>query len=197
MMAHALYPIFLDLRGRRVLLVGGGAVGARKARELLAAGADVTVVAPRVGDEVSALAAAGRLRWLQRAFVPEDLEGAWLAVAATNDPTVNREVRRNAEARRIFLNSVDDPAAATAYAGSVLRRGPVTLALSSGGRAPAVCRLLRQALERGAPLPEEEELRRLVERAEALRGAWRAGGVPMERRFSALLQDLLAEEGRP
>jgi siroheme synthase-like protein len=195
-MAAVLYPLFLDLRGRTVVVVGAGPVGAHKALELLRAGAAVTVVAPAAVAEIAGLAAAGRLRWLRRPFAPADLDGAFLVVAATADPAVNGAVAEAAEARCRFVNSVDDPAHATAYAGSVVRRGPVTVALSTSGRAPAVSKLLRQLLD--AVLPEEAVLERWVERAEALRRGWRAGGVPMERRFAALLRDLLsAEEVRP
>ena len=103
---------------------------------------------------------------------PRDLDGAWLAVAAA-PPEVNRAVGVEAERRRVFVNAVDDPRAATAYAGGVIRRGGVTVAISTDGRAPALAGLLREGIE--ALLPEQ--VGAWVERAEALRAGWRAEGV--------------------
>jgi uroporphyrin-III C-methyltransferase/precorrin-2 dehydrogenase/sirohydrochlorin ferrochelatase len=176
-----LAPLFLKLSGRRVLLVGGGAVAVSKLEGLLRAGAMVRVVAPEFRPEVAA-AAVERVR---RGFEPSDLEGAWLAVAAAT-PEVNREVAREAERRRVFVNAVDDPASATAYAGGVVRRDGVTVAVSTGGRAPALAGLLREGIE--ALLPER--LDAWLERAESLRGRWRSEGVPMAERRPRLLTAL-------
>lgn len=185
-----------------MLVVGGGSVGGQKALGLLRAGARVTVVAPRAGAEVAGAAAAGRLCWEARAFRPADLDGTCLVVAATSDRRVNAQVARCAAAARVFVNSVDDPHNATAYAAAVLERGPVTVAFSTGGRAPAVGRLLRDLV--AAVLPAEDEVRSWVERAEGLRRRWREAGVPVRARYGELLRDLLAstepatkEGGRP
>jgi uroporphyrin-III C-methyltransferase / precorrin-2 dehydrogenase / sirohydrochlorin ferrochelatase len=176
-----LLPLFLKLSGRRVLVVGGGAMAASKLEALLRAGAEVRVVAPEVRPEI-----AGRgVRVERRPFAPADLDGAWLVVAAAT-PEVNREVAREAERRRVFVNAVDDPASATAYAGGVVRRGGVAVAISTGGRAPALAGLLREGIE--ALLPER--LGPWVERAEALRARWKADAVPMEARRPLLLQAL-------
>ena len=115
-----LYPVFLKLEGRKVLLVGGGTVAASKLDGLLAAGARVTVVAPEID---AALEREGVERQ-QRPFAPPDLDGVWWAVAAAT-PEVNRQVQAAAEARQLFVNAVDDPAHATAYLGGVVRRGDV------------------------------------------------------------------------
>jgi uroporphyrin-III C-methyltransferase / precorrin-2 dehydrogenase / sirohydrochlorin ferrochelatase len=135
MMAAApeLFPVFLKLAGRRVLVVGAGPVAASKIQGLLSAGADVTVVAPDMHTDIER-AAVTRVR---RPFAPGDLEGAWLVVAAAT-PDVNREVARAAEAKSLFVNAVDDPPNATAYLGGIVRRGDVTFAISTGGRAPAL-----------------------------------------------------------
>src|SRR6266700_957434 len=107
-----LLPLFLNLAGRRVLLVGGGPVAAAKLQQLLAAGADAHVVAPEVVEEIDRAAASCGVVIDRRPFVPGDLDRAWLVVAAAT-PEVNREVAAAAEARRIFMNAADDPANAS------------------------------------------------------------------------------------
>jgi len=176
-----LHPQFLKLAGRRVLVVGGGPVAAAKLAQLAGTGADLLVVAPEVRPEIEATGA----RVERRPFRPEDLDGAWFAVAAA-PPEVNRAVAAEAERRRIFVNAVDDPSAASSYAGGVVRRGPVTVALSTGGRAPALAGLLREGIE--ALLPEQVEA--WTEQAESLRARWRAAKVPMEARRPLLLEAL-------
>src|SRR5258706_14702319 len=119
-----LFPVFLKLEGRAVLLVGGGTVARAKLPELLRAGARVTVVAPEVHDEIRARA----VTVLARRFVPGDVDGAWLVVAAAS-PEVNRDVAAAAEARRVFVNAVDDADRASAYTAGVCRKGGVTIAV--------------------------------------------------------------------
>jgi uroporphyrin-III C-methyltransferase / precorrin-2 dehydrogenase / sirohydrochlorin ferrochelatase len=177
----ALLPVFLRLSGRRVLLVGGGNVAAAKLPALLETGATVTVVAPEILEEIASSPVELRLR----PFRADDLEGAWFVVAAAT-PDVNRHVRAAAEALRVFVNAVDDPASASAYTGGVLRRGGVTVAVSTEGRAPALAGLLREAL--AAVLPEEIDV--WVAEAHALRERQRLTGVPMGRRRPLLLEVL-------
>jgi uroporphyrin-III C-methyltransferase/precorrin-2 dehydrogenase/sirohydrochlorin ferrochelatase len=184
-----LFPVFLKLAGRRVLVVGGGEVAASKIEGLLRAGASVTVVAPAVAPAIVASGAAVE----RRAFRASDLDGVWFVVSAAT-PDVNREVARIAEAHRVFVNAVDDPPSASAYLGGVVRRQGVTLAISTDGRAPALAGLLREGFD--ALLPAD--LDRWLERADALRREWRAGQVPMEQRRPKLLDalvDLYAERG--
>jgi uroporphyrin-III C-methyltransferase/precorrin-2 dehydrogenase/sirohydrochlorin ferrochelatase len=190
-----LLPLFLNLTGRNVVLVGGGPVAAAKLRQLLAAGARVRVVAPEVTDEIaSAVArpALPRVELAQRPFEPADLDGAWLVVAAAT-PEVNRRVADEAETRRLFVNAVDDPANATAFLSGVVRRDGVTLAISTSGAAPALTALLREGLD--ALLPRN--LAGWVWQARAARVAWRREGVPMEARKPRLLQALNELYGRP
>lgn len=185
-MSEALFPLFLRLAGRRALVVGGGRVAAAKVFALVPTGARVAVVAPEVRPEILSSGAAVE----RRRFTPHDLDGAWLVVAAAT-PEVNREVAAAAEARRILCNAVDDPRNATAFAAGVVRRGGATVAISTGGRAPALAGLLREAL--AALLPEELEEWTAV--AERLRAEQRREGLPMEERRPALLralQDLYA-----
>lgn len=181
--AHAerLFPTFLKLAGRKVLVVGGGAVAVGKHAGLCAAGAVVTVVAPAVDR---------RLRQpgttvVDRPFVPSDLDDVWFVVAAAT-PEVNRAVAAAAEARCLFVNAVDDPAAASAYAAGVIRRGDITIAISTASSAPALTGLLREGLE--ALLPKDID--GWTETARAARLRWREQRVPMPARRPLLLQAL-------
>jgi sulfate adenylyltransferase len=177
----ALFPVFLKLSGRRVVIVGAGPVAASKVKSVLDAGAQVTVIAPEVVPELER----PDLTLVRRAFRPADLDGAWLVVAAA-PPEVNREVRAAAEQRGVFVNAVDSPETCSAYAGGVLTRGGVTVAVSSNGEAPALAGLLREALESVLP----EDLDRWLVEARAQRKKWRAEGVPMPQRRPLLLQAL-------
>jgi uroporphyrin-III C-methyltransferase/precorrin-2 dehydrogenase/sirohydrochlorin ferrochelatase len=174
-----LLPAFLKLEGRRVLLVGGGRVAASKLPALLRAGADVTVVSPDVVPEISAAGVVVH----RRAFVESDLDGVWYVVSAAT-PDVNRHVGAAAEARRLFVNAVDDPRHATAYAAATVRRGYVTLAVSTGGRAPGLAALIARGVERLLP----EDLERWLAAADSARAGWRANGTPMTVRSPLLLR---------
>jgi len=202
-----LLPLFLNLTGRTVLLVGGGPVAASKLGQLVAAGASVRVVAPEVRDEIEGLARSlepdgstpgnahltpgnahlPTITIARRAFAPADLEGVWLVVAAAI-PEVNREVAEAAERLHLFVNAVDDPANASAYLSGVVRRDGVTLAISTSGDAPALTSLLREGLD--AMLPRE--LGAWVEEARLERAEWRRERVPMQERKPRLLRALNA-----
>lgn len=145
--ASSLYPAELILVGRRCVVIGAGRVAARKIAELVLCGADVHVVAPDVDSEIRARAAAGELTIAQRPYREGDLDGAWLALAATPDPNVNRAVRDEAERRRVWLNSADDPANCSFTLPARLRRGRLLVTVSTGGRSPAVAAWVRQQLE--------------------------------------------------
>jgi uroporphyrin-III C-methyltransferase/precorrin-2 dehydrogenase/sirohydrochlorin ferrochelatase len=146
------------------------------------------VVAPEVCDEIRH----APVTVVQREFVPSDLEGAWLVVAAA-PPAVNQQVAAAAEARHLIVNAVDDPANATAYFGGVVRRDDVIVAISTSGVAPAMAGLLREALD--AVLPRELEAWMDVAREE--RALWRRDGVPMEKRRPMLLRALNRLYGVP
>ena len=182
-MSAALFPVFLKLAGRRVLVVGGGPVATSKIDALVAARAEITVIAPVMTPGIDASPVTRH----RREFRPDDVEGAWLVVAAAT-PEVNREVARAAEARGVFVNAVDDPPNATAYLGGVVRRAGVTLAISTNGQAPALAGLLREALD--AVLPAD--LDRWVAEARAIRPGWIAKQVPMADRRPQLLRALNA-----
>ncbi|WP_429077776.1 siroheme synthase CysG [Aeromonas veronii] len=145
-------PIFCRLDNKPVLLVGGGEVAERKARLLLDAGTHLTVVAPELDPELAELAANGSIEWLAGEFVPEQLAGKWLVVAATDRREVNALVYQSANRARIFANVVDDPKRSSFIMPSIIDRSPLMVAISSGGKAPVLARLLREKLE--ALLPE-------------------------------------------
>ncbi len=142
------YPIQLDLQGRRCLVVGGGAVGTRKAGTLCACGAEVVVVSPEATAELAAWAKAGRLRWHRRAYETSDLEGVFLAFGATDDEALNR--RLSAEARRcgVLCNIADRPELCDFILPALLRRGDLVITVSTSGKSPALAKRLRRELER-------------------------------------------------
>ncbi|SCG65298.1 uroporphyrinogen-III C-methyltransferase [Micromonospora halophytica] len=127
------YPLGLRLAGRRVVVVGGGAVATRRVPALLDAGADVFLVAPELTPALHAHVDAGRVHWAPRRFVPDDLDGAWLVQVAVDDPLAAASVSAAAAERKIFCVRADDRAAATAWTPAVTRHGPVTVAVLGGG----------------------------------------------------------------
>jgi siroheme synthase-like protein len=182
------FPLFLRLGGLRVLVVGGGSVALEKARTLALAGARVRVVAPEIQSDFDDVADS----FEARPFADADLDDAWLVIAAAT-PDVNRNVKLAADRRRIFVVAVDDVASCSAIGAAQLRRGGLTLAISSDGRAPALVALLRRALEQVLP----DEVAQWVELAERSRGEWRAAKIPFAQRRPQLLRALNAlYEGR-
>ena len=141
------YPVYLNLRGRRCVIVGGGTVAEGKISRLLDSGADICVVSPDATPGILRFADDGNVRWEQREYQHGDLEGAFIAIAATNVREVNRRIFAEAEERGIMLNAVDDPPNCSFIAPSIVRRGPVTLAISTGGVSPALARKLRESLQ--------------------------------------------------
>ena len=170
------YPVNLLVAGRRCVVVGGGRIAARKIEALLDAGAEVHVVASELAPEVRAWRDARRLSAEERGFEAADLDGAWLATAATDDPDVNRTVADAAEARRIWCNAADDPANCSFTLMSVVRQGDLVVTIGTGGRSPALATYLRDHV-REEMGPEWAELLELL--AEA-RGRVRASGISSE-----------------
>lgn len=143
------YPVNLLVAGRRCVVVGGGAVAARKVSGLVEAGAEVVVVAPVVCAEIRGLSG---VAVVGREYRSGDLDGAWLAFAATGDASVNGQVHADGEAARVWVNAADDPTACSAILPAVLRRGPVVVAVSTSGRSPALAGWIRDTVaERVGP----------------------------------------------
>lgn len=182
---EALFPLFLKLSGRQVLVVGGGPVATAKVGALLETGAKILVVAPELRPELEALENSGKISIERRCFEASDLGSVWLVVAAAL-PEVNRLVAAAAESRRLYVLAVDDPSAASAYGAGILRRGGVTVAVSTDGRAPALAGLVREGLD--ALLPED--LSEWSAEAQRQRAVWRAAGTPMAQRRPLLLDAL-------
>ncbi len=156
----SLYPLALRLTGRRVLVVGGGTVATRRVPALLAAGAEVEIVAPELTPALRAHVDAGRASWSARRFEPGDVSGAWLVQVAVDDPEAAAQVSAAAEEHRVFCVRADDRDAATAWTPAVTRHGQVTVAVTDGGdrrRAMAVRDLVAAALEADPPAAPEHK----------------------------------------
>lgn len=141
------YPVYLNLRGRRCVIIGGGTVAEGKIGRLLDSGAEVCVISPDATPGIRQSVEDGAVRWEQREYRPGDLEGAFIAIAATNVRQVNRRIFEEANERGVMLNAVDDPPNCSFIAPSIVQRGPVTLAISTGGVSPALARKLRESLQ--------------------------------------------------
>jgi precorrin-2 dehydrogenase/sirohydrochlorin ferrochelatase len=141
------FPIYLDMSRRRCLVIGGGAVAERKIAALLETGAEVTVLAPDVTDVVAGLSKQNAIRFTARCYEDGDLDGFELAFVATDDPQVNAAVYREGRSRGVWVNSADDPARCDFILPSVLRRGDLIVAVSTGGTSPALARTVREELE--------------------------------------------------
>jgi siroheme synthase-like protein len=185
-------PVNLLVRGRRVVVIGAGRIAARKIAPLLDLGAEVHVIAPAAGEEVRGWAEAGRCTLTVREFAPGDLDGAWLALTATDDPAVNAAVFAAGEAARVWVNSADDPANCSFTMMSLVRRSDLVVAIGTGGRSPALAAHLRRLLNEELG-PEYEVLLELLSEA---REAWRASGRSSEdadwqRAFDSGIVDLV------
>ena len=172
------FAAFLDLRGRRCLVVGGGEFGERKARALLLSGAEVTVVSPAMTRGLAALAALGRIADRRRTFRRSDLRNCALVVVATGDQGVDDAVAAMARRARVLVNVVDRPEQCDFILPSVLRRGELQIAVSTGGRSPSLAREIRRRLETLFG-PEYGEL--IARTGEARRTARAAARTPAAR----------------
>jgi siroheme synthase-like protein len=166
-------PVGLRVEGRRILVVGAGRIAARKAAVYVDQGALVTVVAPRHGPEMADVAVDRREH---RPFVPADLDDAWLVVAATGNRDIDGSVHREAERRRVWCNAADDPEHCSVILPAVARSGDITVAISTGGRSPAVASWLRRRVE--ALLDDDTD--RIAAICADVRATVRASGLPTE-----------------
>lgn len=139
--------MFLKLEGRLCLVVGAGAIAETKIRSLLEAGAQVQVVAPEANAPIQQWAEAGEITWSAREFQASDLDDAFLVIAATSSSELNETVYREARARKVLCNAVDDPEHCDFYYGAVVRRGDLQIAVSTAGHSPALAQRLKQELE--------------------------------------------------
>jgi precorrin-2 dehydrogenase/sirohydrochlorin ferrochelatase len=190
-MTHSYYPIALDLHGKRCLVVGGGMIADGKLDALLAAGADLTVVSPTVLPRIAALAADGRFTLHQRPYQASDIDGVYLAIAATDDRAANAAVAADARAAGVIVNAVDDIPNCDFFAVAVVRRGDLTLAISTNGRSPAFARWMREQLDATLPTEYGDLLGVLGDVRETLKAR---GPIPeYEHWQAAITDDVLAD----
>lgn len=146
MLETPFYIACLKLTGRRCLVVGGGDIGLEKVEGLLACGGDVVLVAPDANDALRDLAAEGSIAWEQREYEPGDLEGAFMAIAATDDSEVNIGVYNDAEARAMLVNVVDVPPLCNFILPAIVRTGPLAIAISTAGASPALAKRMKREI---------------------------------------------------
>jgi len=146
-----LFPLFLKLEDKRVVVVGGGAIAEGKIEGLLSAGARVRVIAPQTTQQIAEWARFRKVEWLPKEFAAGDLEGASLVVAATAAPGVNRAVFTEAESKKILCNAVDDVENCHFYYGAIVQRGDLQVAISTNGKSPALAQRIRKELEEEYP----------------------------------------------
>jgi len=142
------YPAFIDLENRPVLVVGGGIIAQRKVETLLEAGALVTVVSPQITEQLDAYGQSNRISVRQRGFIPSDVDGVSLVISATDDPTTQTEVASIAASKNVLVNTVDKPELCSFIVPAILRRGDITIAISTSGKSPSLAAELRARLDR-------------------------------------------------
>lgn len=155
------FPVFLDLKGKPCVVVGGGGVGERKARNLLKAGAVVKIIGPELTPSLMRLREKKKIAHFSRPYRKGDLQGAFLAIAATDDRTTNERVFRHALEGRVLVNVVDDPAHSSFIVPSIVEKRDLLVAISTSGRSPALAKMLRRKLEKEIG-PEYDLLLRLL-----------------------------------
>jgi siroheme synthase-like protein len=191
------YPVFLEMKDRPCVVVGGGTVAEHKVEGLLAAGARVTVISPELTPALAALKDKGRLHHIARPYRQGDLEGYEVAVVATDDGAVNAKVTGEGRRRRVWVNAVDDPPNCDFILPSVIRRGDIVIATSTGGASPALARRLREELEAFL----SEDYGPLAELLQEVRQELRSRGIVVEpetwqRAIDGRLRALLAQHRR-
>lgn len=143
----SLFPIFVKLEGRLVVVIGGGNVAEGKIPGLLSAGARIRLVAPSITPQIAEWVRFGKIDWLPKEFEPADLDGAFLVIAATSAPGVNEAVFHEAETRGLLCNAVDDIGHCHFYYGAVVQRGDLQVAISTNGKSPSLAQRLRKEFE--------------------------------------------------
>lgn len=192
------YPVSLDIAGQTCVVVGGGRVAERKTISLLECEAMVRVVSPGLTPTLESLAADGRIQHLARSFAPFCLDGALLVVSATDDPEINRQVSEECRRRGILVNVVDAPRLCSFIVPSIIRRGTLTIAVSTGGASPLLSRRIRQEIEERYGPEYEEALKELAALRQRLKRAI-PSSEDRKKTFETLMQEGLLNlllEGR-
>jgi len=182
------YPVFLDLNGKSVVVIGGGNIAHQKMENLIKVGADVTVVSPDLNEPMATLKAEDRFRHIDREYQPGDLEGYTLAFVATDDRAVNAAVADEGKARGVWVNAVDDPPYCDFIMPGIVQRGDLVIAVSTSGRSPAMARKMREELTDFLT----EEWVAMLELAAEVRAELKARGVMVDSdTWNAALDDEL------
>jgi precorrin-2 dehydrogenase/sirohydrochlorin ferrochelatase len=185
-MSHSYYPIALDLHDKPCLLVGGGVIADGKVDALLAAGARLSVVSPRVLPRIAALAEAGRLILHRRPYRPSDVAGAFLVIGATDDKAINAGVAADGRAAGALVNAVDDIPNCDFFAVALVRRGDLQVAISTNGRSPAFARWMREHLDATLPAEYGDLLAVLGDVRDTLKAR---GPIPVYEHWQAAITD--------
>ncbi len=167
----SLFPIFVKLEGRLIVVIGGGNIAEAKIPGVLSAGARIRLVAPSITPQIAEWVRFGKIEWLPKEFEAADLDNSFLTIAATSTPGVNEAVYREAEARGILCNAVDDIENCHFYYGAVVQRGDLQIAISTNGKSPALAQRLRMEFEREFGPEYEVWLQWLGAAREALRAS--------------------------
>jgi precorrin-2 dehydrogenase/sirohydrochlorin ferrochelatase len=186
------YIACLKLRGRKCLVVGGGEIGLEKVEGLLACDGDVTLVAPEAGPELTQLTLEGSIRWEQREYVPEDLEGTFMVIACTDDTDINIGIYEDAERRAMLVNVVDVPPLCNFILPAIVRTGPLAIAISTAGASPALAKRMK------AEVSElfGEEYAQLAIMLNDVRG-WAKGTLPTYQDRKAFFEGIVNGEPDP
>jgi len=192
------YPVFLDIAGKPVVVIGGGNIAHQKVVGLLKAGAEVTVVSPELNSDMASLGADRRFQHVARDYEPGDLEGYVLAFVATDDRSVNATVAAEGKERRVWVNAVDDPPYCDFIMPAIAEQGDLIVALSTSGKSPAMARKMREEIE--AFLTEDYAL--MLELAAEVRAELRDKSILVDsdiwnKALDGELRQMLAEGKRP
>ncbi|GAB6066563.1 bifunctional precorrin-2 dehydrogenase/sirohydrochlorin ferrochelatase [Aquifex pyrophilus] len=167
----AYFPLFVNLKGKKVLVVGGGKVGTRKVKSLLPFGANVKVVSPKFTEELLHLGNMGKVELVKRRFKPSDLKGVDIVIVAVDNIKLQERIYRLCEKRKILCNSVDSPEFCNFIFPSVIKRGNLVIGISTSGKVPALSRALREKLESCIP----EDIENILEELSRLRSSMKKG----------------------
>jgi precorrin-2 dehydrogenase/sirohydrochlorin ferrochelatase len=189
-MLMTLFPMFVKLEGKLVVVIGGGDIAQGKIEGLLSSGARVRVIAPQITRQIAEWVRFRKVEWLPKPFAAGDLEGATLAIAATSAPGVNKAVFAEADANKILCNAVDDIENCHFYYGAIVQRGDLQIAISTNGKSPALAQRIRKELEVAYP----EKYAEWLDWLGAVREILRADSSEPEQ-TKALLHRLASREG--
>ena len=141
------YPVFLNLKNKKAVVIGGGSVAERKAQTLLSCDADVSIISPKITPRLRRLVKEGKIEYIKKGYEDKDIKDAFIVVAATNDRGINEAIYKAAERYGCLLNIVDKPESSNFIVPSVISRGDLTIAISTGGRSPALSKQIRKELQ--------------------------------------------------